>query len=105
MHPRRPEEDPPNKGNRDRGEHEHREDINRPGEQGAACAWHVEAEDAIREKVDRSDRDDEEAPEDESVRQPADVVRPFQELPLTEVDDEFIADTPPRMVDSSFVAA
>ena len=89
----------------DRREHERREHVDRPHEEPALRARHPEAEEAARQEIDGAHRDDDEAPEDERVRDAADVVRPLQELPLQEVDDELVPDALPEMFTSVLVPA
>ena len=105
MHARRREERPTHRGDRDRREHQDREEIDGPREDRAARPRDVEAEDAVDQEVDRADRDDQETPEDEGVREAPHVVRPLQQLALAEVDDELVADTAPRVVDPRLIAA
>src|SRR2546425_1274645 len=99
VHPRRREEDPPDHRYRDRPQYEDGEDVNRPGEDRAPCAGKVEARYAIREQVHRADRDNEKAPEDKRVREPANVVRALKQFALAEIDDELVAEAQPGMVE------
>jgi len=105
VHPRWPQEGPAHGRDRDRGQDQDGEDVDRPREEGAARAGDVEAEDPAQQEVDRPDGDDEEAPEDEGVRQSADVVRALEQLALSEVDDELVAEAPPGVIDPRLVAA
>ena len=104
VHPRRAEEEPARRGDSDRTEHEHREEVDRPREDDAAGPGNVKAEDAVHQQIDRADGDDEKAPKDERVRDTAYVVRALQQLALAEVDDELVAHAPPGMIDPGFVA-
>ena len=64
----------------------------------------METEDPVYQEIHRPDGDHEESPEDERVRKSADVVRPLQELALSEIDHELVAHAPPRVVDARLVA-
>ena len=105
VHPRRPEEDPPDQSNGNRGEHEHRKDVDRPCEECAPRAGDSETGDSAHEKIDRADRDHEEAPKDECVGDAAHVIRALQELALTQIDHELVAEPAPRVIDPALVAA
>ena len=105
VHPGRREEAATDQGDGDRGEHEDGEDVDGPREERAPRTRHVKAEDAVDEQIDRTDRDHEESPEDERMGQPADVVRPFQQLALAEIDHELVANTTPGVVDTRLVAS
>ena len=104
VHTRRRKEDATNQSDRNGGEHQHGEDVDRPGEHRVARAREMEADDPVDQEIDRPDGDHDEAPEDERVRESADVVRPLQELALPEIHDELVAHPPPGVIDPRFVA-
>ena len=90
---------------KDRGEHERGEDVDRPHEEPALRAWHPQAGQAAQEEIDGAERDDDESPEDECVREAAYVVRPFQQLALQEVDDELVPEALPELFGPVLVPA
>ena len=74
----------------DRCDHRDSEEVERPCVEAALRPGQVPAQDPAQEEVGASVRDDEEAPEDQRVGDPAEVVGPLQQLALAQVDDDLV---------------
>src|SRR5439155_27343760 len=97
-------EEPTDQRYRDGRENENGKDVDCPREERAPRAGEVKAEDPVDQEVERPNGDHEETPEDERVRETAEVVRTLEELALSEVDDELVTHATPRMVDARLIA-
>ena len=104
MHARRSQHRPAEYRDDDGDQHRDGEDIEDPRIGGRVGEWQLPADDAAEQQVGAAPGDHEEAPEDERVTDAADVVRALQQLALSEVDDDLVAQATPRLIDARFVA-
>ena len=105
VHVRRMDDQAPREGDGDRREYQEREEVERPRIQAAVRSRELPSEDTAQQQIGAAVRDDQEAPEDERVRDAAQVVGTLDELALAEVDHELVAQAAPGMVDPVLRAA